>query len=175
MNPLPRTVVVMLAVCLVGPAGVAAQPGEHRALALELARTLLDGPEREGIEQQVTMTMIHGVADRIQERLGRRLQAPEWQMLSRIVRTFVGDTLPASRTHEIAADVYVGHFDESELRELLAFQRSALGRKARRLAPVVARETAQAMDRAIAASPSLPALVDDLRRAFPVLGPAESP
>jgi hypothetical protein len=96
-------------------------------------------------------------------------------MLAGIVRRFVAETLPPSRGEEIAASVYAQHFDESELRELLRFQRSATGRKAARLTPVIARETAEAISREIRTSPSIPRMLDELHRAFPVLGPPESP
>jgi hypothetical protein len=96
-------------------------------------------------------------------------------MIAGIVRRFVADTLPGDRAEGIAADVYARHFDEAELRELLQFQRSPVGMKARRLAPVVARETAQAMEREIRSSPVLPRMLQQLADAFPVLGTPESP
>ena len=76
---------------------------------------------------------------------------------------------------DLAASVYAQHFDEGELRELLAFQRSPLGRKIARLTPTIARETAQAIDGEIRGSPAMPQLVDELQRAFPVLRSPESP
>jgi hypothetical protein len=71
--------------------------------------------------------------------------------------------------------VYESHFDEAELKTLLEFQRSAVGRKAARLTPVIARETGQAIDGEIAQSPALPRLFEELGREFPVLRAPESP
>ncbi|HUG38000.1 MAG TPA: DUF2059 domain-containing protein, partial [Candidatus Limnocylindrales bacterium] len=87
---------------------------------------------------------------------------------------FVAETFPRSRVEEIAADGYARHFDEAELRELLRFQQSPVGRKASRLAPVIAAETGQAIDGELRASPAIPGLLDALHRVFPVLRP-ESP
>ena len=95
-------------------------------------------------------------------------------MLASIVRHFVGEALPAARTEELAAEVYLQHFDGAELSALLSFQRSAVGRKAARLAPVIASESSQ-IDRELQQSPALPGLLDELRRAFPVLGTPQSP
>ena len=92
-----------------------------------------------------------------------------------IARRFVNETLTPSRTEEIAAEVYLRHFDGAELAELLRFQRSAVGQKASRLGPVLGAESAQAIDREIRESPALPTLADELRREFPVLGAPQSP
>ena len=107
--------------------------------------------------------------------MNRRLLEVEWQLLAGIVRRFVSETLPPSRTEEIAAQLYTGHVDEAALRELLRFQRSAAGRKAARLAPVIASETAQAIDGEIRRSAAIPRMLEELQRAFPVLKPPESP
>jgi hypothetical protein len=47
--------------------------------------------------------------------------------------------------------------------------------KARRLTPLVARETAEAMEREIRSSPVLPRMLQQLADAFPILGAVESP
>jgi hypothetical protein len=71
--------------------------------------------------------------------------------------------------------VYGSHFDEAELKALLEFQRSAVGRKAAGLTPTIALETARAIQGEIAQSPTLPRLVDELGREFPVLRAPETP
>jgi hypothetical protein len=108
---------------------------------------------------------------RLEERLNRRLLEVEWRLLGDIVGRFVRDTLPPGRTDEIAAQVYLRHFDEGELRELVAFQRSAVGRKAARLARVISADTMRAIDAEVRSSPAASAMLADLQRAFPILGP----
>ena len=142
---------------------------------LGVPRQMLQAPAGHGIEDEVAAGLVRAVAATLQERLNRRLQEVEWQTLAGIVRRFVADTLLPGRTEEIAADVYVWQFEEAELRELLRFQRSAVGRKAARLAPVIAQETAQALGVEVRRSPVMPRLLDELGRAFPVLRPPESP
>lgn len=167
---------IALGCFLLAAAGPApAQDAAQRELALALARVMLDSAARRSIEEPLIAGMMQGVGAALQERLNRRLQDAEWQMVADIVRRFVGQTLAPDRAEEIAAEVYARHFDADELRDLLAFQRSALGRKTARLAPVIAVETAQAMDRAIRSSPALPEMLAQLRHVFPVLGAAESP
>jgi hypothetical protein len=163
---------VLLAVAMAGPA--AAQDTPHD-LARELARLMLDSTARRSIEEPLIASMVQGVAGALQTRLNRRLLEAEWQMVAEIVRRFIAQTLGPERSEAIAADVYVRHFDADELRALLAFQRSPVGRKTAQLAPVVAAETAQAMDRAIRTSAALPEMLAELRQAFPVLGTSESP
>jgi hypothetical protein len=167
----------LLAAAVVGAAVAPAdaQDPVARDLARELARLMLDSAARRGIEEPLVAGMMQGVGNALQERLNRRLLDVEWQMVAEIVRRFVGQTLSPERSEEIAAAVYVRHFDADELRELLAFQRSPVGRKTARLAPTVATETVQAMDRAIRTSPALPDMLAELRQAFPVLGTSESP
>ena len=152
-----------------------AQETAQRALARELARLMLDSAARRSIEEPLIAGMMQGVSTALQERLNRRLQDAEWQIVADIVRRFVGQTLSPDRAEEIAAEVYVRHFDADELRDLLAFQRSPVGRKTARLAPVIGVETVQAMDGAIRTSAVLPEMLANLRQAFPVLGPTESP
>ena len=144
-------------------------------LGRELSRLLSDDPTRQGIDDQVTASLSRAIAATLQDRLGRRLLDLEWEMLGGIVRRFVRETLTPERTADLAASVYARTFDEAELRELLAFQRSPLGRKIARLTPDIARETAQALDAEIRRSPAMPRLVDELQRAFPVLRSPESP
>ena len=107
--------------------------------------------------------------------MNRRLQDAEGRALAEIVRGFVARTLPPARIEEIAARAYASHFDEAELRALLDFQRSAIGRKAARLTPVIGLETAQAVESEIQQSPAMPRLMEELQRAFPVLRSSESP
>ena len=156
--------------------GLAAAQGDARLeLARELSRLLADDPARQGVDDQVTASLARVIAATLQDRLGRRLLDLEWEMLGRIVRRFVRETLTPERTVDLAASVYARSFDEAELRDLLAFQRSPLGRKVARLTPDIARETAQAIDAEIRRSPAMPRLVDELQRAFPVLRSPESP
>ncbi|MET0852486.1 MAG: DUF2059 domain-containing protein, partial [Candidatus Rokuibacteriota bacterium] len=157
----------------VGPA--AAQPDARLELARELSRLLADDPARQGVDDQVAASLVRAIATTLQDRLGRRLLDLEWEMLGGIVRRFVRETLTPERTVDLAASVYARQFDEAELRELLAFQRSPLGRKVARLTPDIARETALAIDAEIRRSPAMPRLVDELQRAFPVLRSPESP
>ena len=153
----------------------AAQEGGREALALDLARVMLDDSLRRNLDEQVTASLISAVNQTLQERLGRPLQESELRTIADIARRFVADTLPPARTEQLAAAVYAQQFDEAELRELLAFQRSAVGRKASRLAPVIAAETAKAIDGEIRQSPALPHMLAELQRAFPVLRSPESP
>ena len=161
--------------CAVAPAAAPAQPDTRRALARDLARLVVQDATRRGIEEQVGGGMMQLVSSTLEERLNRRLLDVEVQMLAGIVRRFLAEALPPDLTEELAAEVYVRHFDERELEELLAFQRSPTGRKAARLTPVIARDTAQALDRELRRSPAARRMLDELRRAFPVLGPVESP
>jgi hypothetical protein len=154
---------------------VPAQPDTRRALALELARLLVEDTPRRAIEEQLGAGMMQVMASALEERLNRRLQEVEIHTLAGILRRFLAEALPPAVTEAVAADVYARHFDERELQELLAFQRSPIGRKAWRLNPVIARDTAQALDREMRRSPAAERMLDELRRAFPVLGPFESP
>jgi hypothetical protein len=167
------TPLVVVVVLLAG--GVSAQEASHEELSRDLARLMLDESARRGLEEQVTTVMVQAIATTIQDRLSRRLQDAEWRMLGDIVTRFVGETFPPSRTEDIAARAYAHHFDDAELRELLRFQRSDVGRKAERLAGVIRSETARAIDGEIRESPSMPRLLDDLQHAFPVLRLHESP
>jgi hypothetical protein len=119
--------------------------------------------------------MLRVIGTMLQERLNRRLQDSEGRTLADIVRGFVVRTLPPARIQEIAARGYASHFDEAELRALLDFQRSEVGRKAARLTPVIGLESAQAVEREIQESPAMPRLMEELQRAFPVLRSPESP
>jgi hypothetical protein len=87
----------------------------------------------------------------------------------------VADTLTRARAVEIAAEAYTKHFDEAELRELLAFQRTPVARKVARLSSVIAAYSAGAIDVEIRESPAMPRLVEDLQREFPILRRPESP
>ena len=165
----------LLAVVIAWAGPVTAQEDSRRALARDLAHVMLDDNLRRGLDEQVTAGLITAVATTLQERLNRRLQDEEWRTVAAIARRFVADTLPPARTEELAAVVYARQFDDAELRELLGFQRSAVGRKASRLAPVIAAETAQAIDEEIRKSPAMPGMLAELQRAFPVLKSPESP
>src|SRR5262245_54121641 len=143
-----RTWVVrtLIAVTLTGVGEAAAQADPRLPLARELAHLMIDDPVRRSLEEQVGAGLIRAVSETLQERLNRRLLEVEWQLLTDIVRRFVAETLSQDRTQDIAADAYARHFDEAELRELVRFQQSAVGRKAARLTPVIASETAKAID-----------------------------
>jgi hypothetical protein len=167
--------VALLAVSLAGVGQAVAQGSDQRALARDLAHLMLDDTLRRELNEQVTAGLTAAVGSSLQTRLSRRLLDSEWRLVSEIVSRFVSDTLVPGRTDELAADVYARRFDEAELRELLAFQQSAVGRKAARLAPLIAIETAQAINDEIRTSPALPRLVDELQGAFPVLRAPESP
>jgi hypothetical protein len=123
----------------------------------------------------VGVSLLQYVARTLEERLSRRLQEMEVQLLVGIVRRFIGEVLPPARIEEISTEVYARHFDADELREMLRFHRSAIGQKMALIAPRLAADTAQATAREFRRSPALPRLFEELRRAFPVLGPLESP
>jgi len=169
-------VVTLLAAMMLGDADPAsAQDADRPALALDLARVLIDDQMRQGLSDQVGIGLLQLIGTRLQERLNRRLQEAEVQTLAEIVRAFVGRTLTEDRIEEIGARVYGSHFDEAELKALVQFQRSAVGRKAARLTPAIARETARAIEGEIAQSPALPRLIEALGREFPVLRAPETP
>jgi len=165
----------LTAITLGGAGPVAAQPDGQRELAGELAQLMLDETVRRRLGEQVSAGVMRAIGATLQERLNRRLLEVEWRMLAGIVERFVEETLPRGRAEQIATEVYLRHFDAAELQELVAFQRSATGRKAARLTPVIARETSEALERELRASPAVPGMLEALHRAFPVLGPGESP
>ena len=165
----------LLLLCVAAPASTKAQDNERQALALDLARVMLDDSLRRSLNEQVTGGLVLAVGRTLQERLNRPLQDREWQVISGIARQFVSDTLRPAQTEELAAGVYARQFDQEELRQLLTFQRSAVGRKATRLASVIASETAQAVEEEIRKSPAMPRMVEALQREFPVLRAPESP
>ncbi len=173
VRALPALVVVAVLLCSGG--AVSAQDAARDALALELARVLIDEPAQRGIADQVSLSLLRVIGTMLQERLNRRLHDAEGRTLADIVRAFVARTLPPARIEEIAARAYANHFDEAELRALLDFQRSAVGRKAARLMPVIGFESAQALESEIQQSPAMPRLMEELQRAFPVLRSPESP
>jgi hypothetical protein len=158
-----------------GPGVVAAQETGGPEAARELARLMMDSDARRAIDEQVRVGMMRSLTTTLQERLNRRLLDVEVNLLADIVRRFLTEALPPSRTEEIAARIYRRYFDDAELRELLALQRSAIARKAARLGPAIALETAQAIDRELQTSPALPDTLAALQHAFPVLGRPESP
>jgi hypothetical protein len=169
-----RALAVALAV--LAAAGAAhADEVSRQELARELARVMLDEPVRRGLDDEVAAAMIRAIGGTLQVRLNRRLQDVEWRQLAEIVRRFVAGALPGGRSEEIAARVYARHFDEAELRDLLRFQESPVGRKAARLAPVIGAETARAIEAELQDHPLMPSLVRELQGAFPVLGAPESP
>jgi hypothetical protein len=167
---------LLLAAALLCDGGAAsAQDAPRQALALELAKVLIDDQAQRGFADQVSLSMLRVIGAMLQERLNRRLQDSEGRTLADIVRGFVGRTLPPARIQEIAARAYASHFDEAELRALLDFQRSEVGRKAARLTPVIGLENAQTVESEIQRSPAMPRLMEELQRAFPVLRSPESP
>jgi hypothetical protein len=166
----------LLALSVLGGAGVAvAQEADRQALALELARILVDDQMRDGLADQVGVGLLQAIGTNLQERLNRRLQDPEVRVLAEIIRGFVGRTLTSERIEEIGARTYASHFDEAELQALVAFQRSPVGRKAARLTPSIAIETARAIEGEIRQSPAMPRLIEELQREFPVLRSPETP
>ena len=178
---MPRSIVralqasLLAAVLLCDGGAVSAQDAARQALALELAKVLIDDQTQRGFADQVSLSMLRVIGTILQERLNRRLQDSEGRTLADIIRGFVTRTLPPARIPEIAARAYASHFDEAELRSLLDFQRSAVGRKAARLMPVVGLESAQAVESEIQQSPTMPRLMEELQSAFPVLRSPESP
>ena len=166
---------LLAAVLLCDGGAVSAQDAARQTLALELARVLIDDQAQRGFADQVSLSMLRVIGTILQERLNRRLQESEGRTLADIVRGFVTRTLPPARIQEIAARAYASHFDEAELRALLDFQQSAVGRKAARLTPVIALESAQAVESEIQQSPAMPRLMEELQSAFPVLRSPESP
>ena len=160
--------VAALAVGGVGRGGAQPESGQP---ARELARLMMDSAARRALDEQVRATLMVGLTTTLQERLNRRLHDVEVDQLVRIVRSFIIEALPPSRVEEIAARIYMRYFDDAELRELLAFQRTPVARKVARLAPELAASTSDAINREILASTALQDALEELRRAFPVLGP----
>src|SRR5262245_9117832 len=171
-----RTAVTLaLVVTLASARPVPAQEPGRQELALELARLMLDATARQRLGEQVNAAVIRAIGISLEERLNRSLQETEWRALASMVERFVADTLPAKRIEEIAARSYANHFEAAELGELLRFQRSAVGQKATRLAPVIDQQTARAIDAELRESPSMPHLLAGLADTFPVLRRPESP
>jgi hypothetical protein len=170
----PALAATALAAALAAAGPARAQDGAP-APAKELAHIMLDDAMRKTVSEQVASHMLQAIGTTLQERLNRRLYDDEWASVSAIVKRFVSDTFPPSRTEEITATVYARHFNEAELRELVRFQRSDVGRRSAQLAPVIAVETAQAIDAEIKRSPAVPRLLDELQREFPVLKVPQSP
>ena len=168
-------VMLIAALAFAGAGAASAQDAERHGLALDLARVLIDDQMRQGLSDQVSLGLLQLIGTRLQERLNRRLQEAEVQTLTEIVRAFVARTLTEDRVEEIGARVYESHFDGGELRALVEFQRSAVARKAARLTPAIARQTARAVEAEIAQSPALPRLLQELGREFPVLRAPETP
>lgn len=169
------SVCALLVLGVLGAAVASAQDTSRQALALELARVLIDDQMRQGLSDQVTISMLRVIGSGLQERLNRRLQEAEIRTLAEIVRSFVGQTLTTERIEALAARTYASHFDEAELKALVDFQRSPVGRKAARLTPTIALETAQAIEGEIRESPAMPRLIEELQREFPVLRSPETP
>ena len=170
-----RAWAVVLAAIALCAGGRAAAQEERQELARELARLMLDDTVRRGLDEQVATGIVRGIGTTLQQRLNRPLQDPEWRMLGGIVQRFVGETLRPGRTEDIAARIYANHFDDAELRELVRFQKSEVGRKAARLTPVIGAETAQAIDDELRQSVAMPVMLAELQQAFPVLKALESP
>ncbi|MBI2203279.1 MAG: DUF2059 domain-containing protein [Candidatus Rokubacteria bacterium] len=170
-----RWIALALAVTVVVVAGSAAAQGRERELARELARLMLDDTVRRSLDEQVGRGMLQAVAGPLQQRLDRRLLEVEWRMLADIIGRFLDETLPPTRTEEIAAEIYARHFDAAELAALVEFQRSAVGRKAARLTAAIAGDTRRAIEEELRTSPAMRDMVAELHRAFPVLGASESP
>jgi len=168
-------VTLLAALVLAGGGAASAQDAGRHALALDLARVLIDDQMRQALSDQVGIGLLQLIGTRLQERLNRRLLDVEVQTLAEIIRAFVGRTLTGDRIEEIGARVYGSYFDEAELKALLEFQRSAVGRKAARLTPAIGRETARAIEGEIAQSPALPRLIEEIGREFPVLRGPETP
>ena len=166
---------LLAAVLLCDGGVVSAQDATRQALARELAQVLIDDQVQRGFADQVSLSMLRVIGTILQERLNRRLQDSEGRTLADIIRGFVTRALPPARIQEIAARAYASHFDETELRALLDFQQSAVGRKATRLMPVIGLENAQAVESEIQQSPAMPRLMEELQSAFPVLRSHESP
>lgn len=166
---------VVLAIALLARDTGATQTETLNEVALELARLAVDDSTREKVGEGVRGGMMRAVSGSLQERLNRRLLDVEWRILGEIVGRFVRETLPETRIEEIAAAVYLRHFTEGELREMLAFQRSPVARKLARLSPVINVDTTRAIDEEVRTSPAMRDMLAELRRAFPVLGTGESP
>ena len=174
--PMALAVVALLAALVLADGDAAsAQDANRHALALDLARVLIDDQARQGLSDQVGLGLLQLLGTRLEERLNRRLQDSEVQTLAELIRAFVRRTLTEDRIEEIGSRVYGSHFDEAELKALVEFQRSAVGRKAARLTSVIAMETAQAIEGEIRESPAMPRLIEELQREFPVLRSPESP
>ena len=167
--------VALTALVLASASPASAQDGERKALALDLARVMLDDSLRRSLDEQVTKGLVVAIGRTLQERLNRPLQDREWQVIAGIARQFVAESLPAGQTEVVAAGVYARQFDEGELRQLLDFQRSPVGQKAARLASVIAAETAEAIGAELQKSVALPRMIEQLQREFPVLRAPESP
>jgi len=177
-SPLSIAAGALAALLSLAPPGAAraAPPDAGRAeLAHELARLMIDDTVRRDMDEQIGTGMVRVIQATLQQRLNRPLQESEGRVVVEIVRRFIAETPPSAGAEAVAARAYASHFDDAELRDLLAFQRSEVGRKAWRLAPVIATETSQALNAEVLESPAMPRLLAELQGAFPVLRSPESP
>lgn len=170
-----RWIALAVVITVIVTAGPAAGQARGRELARELARLMIDESVRRSLDEQIGRGMLQSVAAPLQNRLNRRLREVEWRMLRDIVGRFLDETLPPTRTEEIAAEIYARHFDAAEIAALVEFQRSAVGRKAAQLTAAIARDTRRAIEEELRTSPAMQDMIAELQRAFPVLGEAESP
>ena len=137
---------------------------------------MLDDTLRRELDEQVTAGLTAALGSTLQERLSRRLLESEWRLVGEIVRNFVAETLVAQPNGRPSPPRSTrGDSMRRELRELLAFQRSPSGRKAARLTPLIAAETAEAInDRSGEARPCRGSS-SELQGAFPILKNPQSP
>ena len=181
MSPRTALAALVVAATLIGAAGArvtgtaVADEAQRLRLSRDLVTVALDDEVRAKLQQQLALFVTQSIGRSVQTQLNRRLLDVEWRILERIATRFTDEALPPSQMEQVYAAVYANLFDENELRELIRFHGTSAGRKSVRLQGQIGQDALEAMARVVDKSPARATLVTELRREFPVLGPAESP
>ena len=165
---------VLAAAAVLSPAA-AADDSERLRIARDVVKLALDDETRGRIQEQLVLLLTRSIGRPLENQLNRRLLEGEWRNIEKIVTRFIAYAMPTAEIEKVYARVYANLFDEEELRELVRFHQTSAGRKSLKLRGHIGEQALQAMAQVVERSPERKTLVADLKREFPVLGPAESP
>ncbi len=169
------TAASVLAAATVLSPGAAADDGERLRIAKDLVKIAIDDEVRGRIQEQLVVLLTRSIGLSLENQLNRRLLEGEWRNIEKIVMRFIAYAMPTAEIEQVYARVYANLFDEDELRELARFNQTPAGRKSLRLRGQIGEQALQSMAQVVERSPERKTLAADLKREFPVLGPAESP